>query len=97
MGQRTLINSGPVSGGRVKPAAAAHQQLREGRAATQIALGTTDVAQEFMTGPHPSGYDLDSIDLRLDILINARLLIVTLHSGSANGTKVADLTRRCPW
>ena len=49
-----------------------------------------------MTGPHPSGYDLDSIDLRLDILINARLLIVTLHSGSANGTKVADLAPPVP-
>ena len=57
---------------------------------TSTSLGFSDHAQAFTTGPHPSGYELDSIDLPLDIEATVRLLLVTLHSGSANGPKVAD-------
>ena len=53
-------------------------------------LGTHDGAQEFITGPLPSGYELDSIDLRLDVPAGGSYPRVTLHSGSAIGTKVAD-------
>ena len=57
---------------------------------TSTSLGFSDHAQAFTTGPHPSGYELDSIDLPLDIEATVRLLLVTLHSGAANGPKVAD-------
>ena len=64
-----------------------------GKAQTNvIRLDTADIAQGFMTGPHPSGYDLHSIDLPLNIKAGVGLLLVTLHSGAADGTKVADLT-----
>ena len=52
-----------------------------------------DLAQEFTTGANDTGYTLTSIDMFLWSLNgSATSPTVTLHSGSASGTKVADFT-----
>ena len=54
---------------------------------------THDLAQAFTTGANDTGYTLTSIDMFLWSLNGfATPLTVTLHSGSASGTKVADFT-----
>ena len=65
----------------------------------QLTAGSTpfwellDLAQAFTTGSNGTGYTLTSIELSLVTTIsNAAPPTVTLHSGSANGTKVADFT-----
>ena len=50
-----------------------------------------DRAQEFTTGTNRDGYVLTSIDIMLNAAFGgATDLTMTLHSGSATGTKVAD-------
>ena len=53
-------------------------------------LITQDLAQEFTTGPNPTGYKLSSIDLYLTG--RGTDLTVKLFSGSATGSEVATLT-----
>ena len=53
-------------------------------------LITQDLAQEFTTGPNPTGYKLSSIDLYLTG--RSTDLTVKLFSGSATGSEVATLT-----
>ena len=53
-------------------------------------LAANDFAQSFTTGINPTGYTLTSIELRL--IVSTVTPTVTLHSGSATGTKVATLT-----
>ena len=54
---------------------------------------THDLAQAFTTGANDTGYTLTSIDMFLWSLNgSATPPTVTLHSGSASGTKVADFT-----
>ena len=54
---------------------------------------TSDQAQNFTTGDNAAGYTLTGIDLSLrSENTGAVPPTVTLHSGSATGTKVADLT-----
>ena len=54
---------------------------------------THDLAQAFTTGANDTGYTLTSIDMFLWSLNGfATPPTVTLHSGSASGTKVADFT-----
>ena len=61
------------------------------RATQHIAnLITQDLAQEFTTGPNPTGYKLSSIDLYLTG--RGTDLTVKLFSGSATGSEVATLT-----
>ena len=58
-------------------------------------LRFTDLAQAFTTGDSDTGYTLTSIELSLvthNVSNNSAPPTVTLHSGSANGTKVADFT-----
>ena len=50
-----------------------------------------ELAQAFTTGDSDAGYALTSIELLVSSGANAPT--VTLHSGSATGTKVADFTR----
>ena len=50
-----------------------------------------DAAQRFATGSSRGGYTLTSIDIILNSVAGGTTdLAMTLHSGSANGTKVAD-------
>ena len=80
-----------VVSGTVNPPPPLISNVGKARATPEVVLGTHDGAQEFITGPHPSGYELDSIDLLLDVRrADGRYPMVTLHSGSANGMKVAD-------
>ena len=53
-------------------------------------LIASDLAQEFTTGPNPTGYKLSSIDLYLTG--RGTDLTVKLFSGSATGSEVATLT-----
>ena len=55
-------------------------------------LSSKDIAQSFTTGTNASGYTLTSLELQLQTAGTAPT--VTLHSGSATGTKVADFTRQ---
>ena len=60
-----------------------------------VTLGSSnDIAQEFTTGPNLGGYTLTGINFRLNSSthLGTNLLGVTLHSGSATGTKVADFS-----
>ena len=73
-----------------------HQALVSniGQANNSGAASTThDLAQAFTTGANDTGYTLTSIDMFLWSLNgSATPPTVTLHSGSASGTKVADFT-----
>ena len=51
-----------------------------------------EVAQRFGTGGNTTGYTLSSIELGLDVPSGTGYPTVTLHTGSAAGTKVADFT-----
>ena len=51
-----------------------------------------EVAQRFGTGRNTTGYTLSSIELGLDVPSGTGYPTVTLHTGSAAGTKVADFT-----
>ena len=50
----------------------------------------SDLAQQFTTGANPGGYTLTGVELKLSSTTGAGPPTVTLHSGSAHGTKVAD-------
>ena len=52
---------------------------------------TSDYAQAFTTGPHPGGYVLSSIELKLKTDASAAAPNVKLFSGSASGTEEATL------
>ena len=56
------------------------------------ALATNDHAQKFSTGANADGYTLTGVVLVLDVDSSGDFPTVTLHSGSAAGTKVADFT-----
>ena len=49
-----------------------------------------DYAQSFQTAGQGGGFPLRSVDLRLDVSPGQSFPTVTLHTGSATGTKVAD-------
>ena len=50
-----------------------------------------DFAQPFSTGNHDEGYTLEDISIRLHTSSTATVApVLTLHSGSGTGTKVAD-------
>ena len=51
-----------------------------------------DLAQGFTTGANPGGYTLTGLELGLGATSGTVPPTVTLHSGSANGAKVADFT-----
>ena len=65
-----------------------------GNASTShISIGETyDLAQSFTTGGNPTGYTLAGIDLLLATISGIDAPTVTLHSGTASGTKEADFT-----
>ena len=52
----------------------------------------SDLAQQFTTGANPGGYTLTGVELKLSSTTGAGPPTVTLHSGSAHGTKAADFT-----
>ena len=52
-----------------------------------------DFAQPFSTGNHDEGYTLEDISIRLHTSSTATVApVLTLHSGSGTGTKVADFS-----
>ena len=56
-----------------------------------IEFATSDLAQEFVTGPKDTGYTLSGIQLELLVTGNTDFPTVKLFSASANGTEVATL------
>ena len=49
-----------------------------------------DLAMQFATGANPDGYTLTGVELNLNSTSGTAPPTLTLHSGSATGTKVAD-------